>query len=161
MHSVLFVCSANMCRSPMAEVLFKHMLSQRGTDVDWHITSAGVWAWDGNRASQGAVKAVERKGFDLSNHRSQLITREMIVESDLILVMEQNHKQALQASFPTYSSRIYLLSEMVGMKHDIIDPTGGTAADYEDTADELERLLTDAFAHIQSLVNQREDQTEP
>jgi protein-tyrosine-phosphatase len=158
MNSVLFVCSANMCRSPMAEVLFKNLLYQHGAASKWFIYSAGVWAWDGNRASQGAVKAMQRKGIDLSTHRSRLVSQEMIIENDLVLVMEQNHKEALQASFPKFARKIYLLSEMVGMKHDILDPIGGTAADYEDTADELEKLLDDAFARIHTLVNEREDQ---
>jgi protein-tyrosine phosphatase len=158
MYSVLFICSANMCRSPMAEVLFKDLFSRRGADADWYISSAGVWAWDGNRASQGAVKAMQRKGIDLSNHRSRLVSQDMIIENDLILVMEQNHKEALQASFPKSARKIFLLSEMVGMRHDILDPIGGTAADYEDTADELEKLLDDAFARIYTLVNEHEDQ---
>lgn len=158
MNHVLFVCSANMCRSPMAEVLFKNLLSQCGADADWDISSAGVWAWDGNRASDGAVKAMQRKGIDLSRHRSRIISKEMILENDLILVMEKNHKEALQASFPKFAGKIFLLSEMVGMRHDILDPIGGTAADYDDTADELEKLLSDAFNRIQSLINQPKDQ---
>lgn len=139
----------------MAEVLFKNLLSKRGAEADWNISSAGVWAWDGNRASEGAVKAVRRKGIDLNNHRSRIISMDMIVDNDLILVMEQNHKEALQASFPQYTGKIYLLSEMVGMKHDILDPIGGSAADYEDTANELEKLLADAFDRIQVLANEQ------
>jgi protein-tyrosine-phosphatase len=157
MHSILFICSANMCRSPMAEALFANLLKQRATDMDWQVSSAGVWAYDGNRASEGAVKALQRIGIDLSNHRSQSISKDMMLENDLILVMERNHKEALQAAYPKLAYKIYLLAEMVGMSHDILDPIGGSAADYEDTAAELELLLTDAFPRIEKLVNKRKE----
>jgi len=142
----------------MAEVLFKNLLYQYGVSSKWFIYSAGVWARDGNRATEGALKAMQRKGIDLSLHRSRIVSQAMINEYDLILVMEQNHKDALRAAFPEFSSKIYLLSEMVDMKHDILDPIGGTSADYDDTADELEKLLADAFDRIQVLVNEQDDQ---
>jgi protein-tyrosine-phosphatase len=81
----------------------------------------------------------------------------MMLENDLILVMERNHKEALQAAYPKLAYKIYLLAEMVGMSHDILDPIGGSAADYEDTAAELELLLTDAFPRIEKLVNKRKE----
>ena len=157
MHRLLFICSANMCRSPMAEALFSNLLKQRGDLGDWYVSSAGVWALEGNRASEGAVKAMERRGIDLRSHRARQVTAEMIIDSDLILVMEQNHKEALRASFPRFASKIYLLSEMVGLSHDIRDPIGGMAADYDDTADELEKLFKAGFLRIQLLVGDQKD----
>lgn len=157
MNSVLFVCSANMCRSPMAEVLFKNLLFQQGAASKWFIYSAGVWAREGNRATEGAMKAMHRKGIDLGLHRSRIVSESMINEYDLILVMEKNHKDALRAAFPEFSSKIYLLSEMVGLSYDILDPIGGTAADYDYTADELEKLLADSFNRIKDLVIDQED----
>ena len=152
MHRVLFVCSANMCRSPMAEALFRNVLQQQGNGDEWEVASAGVWAWDGNKASEGAVKALRLKGIDLSGHRARSINLGMMSEYDLVLVMERNHKEAIQAAFLKYSHKVYLLSEMVGMSHDILDPIGGSPADYEDTAAELEQLLMDATPRIEALV---------
>ena len=157
MHSILFVCSANMCRSPMAEALFSNLLKQRGEMSDWNVSSAGVWALEGNPASTGGLKALERRGIDLRYHRARQVTREMIVNNDLILVMEQDHKEALCASFPHYAAKIYLLAEMVGLSHDIRDPIGGMTADYEDTADELERLFEAGFRQIHSLIEDHKD----
>jgi protein-tyrosine-phosphatase len=141
----------------MAEALFQNLLKQRAADGVWHVSSAGVWAYDGNRASEGAVKALRRKGIDLSNHRSQGTSNDIITYNDLILVMERNHKEALQTAYPKFADKIYLLSEMVGMSHDIPDPIGGSAADYEDTAAELEQLLIDALPRIEALVNERKE----
>jgi protein-tyrosine-phosphatase len=155
MNKILFVCSANMCRSPMAERLFEGLLEQIEPSEDWLVTSAGIWAFDGSRASAGAVKALQRKGIDLSNHRAQGISPDLILDNDLILVMEQNHKEALQAAFPKFAGKVYLLSEMIGMSHDIRDPIGGAAADYEDTAAELEQLLSAAYPRIQALIAQQ------
>ena len=155
MHNILFVCSANMCRSPMAEGLFIKLLKQRAPQSEWLVSSAGVWAMDGSRASEGAAKAMQRRGIDLGYHRARVVSREMILDSDLILVMERNHKEALQAAFPQYADKIYMLTEMVGLSHDIRDPIGGASMDYDDTADELEQLLESGFHQIQSLIQDK------
>ena len=157
MWRIVFVCSANMCRSPMAEALFRNLLEQRSVGFDWDVSSAGVWAYDGNRASEGAIKALRQKGIDLSRHRARSISLDMLRDNDLILVMERNHKEALQAVFPKYSNKVYLVSEMLGMTHDILDPIGGTPADYADTADELELLLRDALPNIEGLIQGRKE----
>ena len=157
MHSVLFICSANMCRSPMAEALFSNLLKQRGDLDDWHVSSAGVWALEGNLAAVGVLKAMERRGIDLRGHRARQVTQQMIVEFDLILVMEQEHKDTLQVTFPQHAGKIYLLAEMVGLSHDIRDPIGGSAADYEDTADDLERLFAAGLPFIQSLAGDHKE----
>ncbi len=157
MHSILFVCSANMCRSPMAEALFSNLLKQHEDLDDWYVSSAGVWALEGNRASEGAVKAMERRGIDLRYHRARQVTAEMIMDSDLVLVMEQNHKEALRVSFPKFTARIYLLAEMVGLSHDIRDPIGGMAADYDDTVNELEKLFEAGFRRIELLIRDQKD----
>lgn len=152
MPYVLFVCSANMCRSPVAEALFKHLIELGKVNSDWEAASAGVWAFDGNRAAEGVVKAMQRHGIDISTHRAQSLSNELVKRSDLILTMEANHKEALQAAFPRYRDKIYLLTEMVGLSHDIRDPIGGSAADYDDTVAELEKLLVDGIRRIIVLV---------
>jgi protein-tyrosine-phosphatase len=152
MPNILFVCSANMCRSPIAEALFRHLIELGKVNSDWEAASAGIWAFDGNRAAEGVVRAMQRRGINIRAHRAQSIRSELVKGSDLILTMEGNHKEALQAAFPKYKDRIYLLTEMVGLSHDIRDPIGGSAADYDDTVDELERLLVDGLGQINALV---------
>ena len=75
-------------------------------------------------------------------HRAQGISRECLRRFDLVLTMEHGHKEALRAEFPDLSKRIYLINEMVERDGDIRDPIGGTIIDYEDTARELEQILT-------------------
>jgi protein-tyrosine-phosphatase len=92
MPSVLFVCSANQCRSPMAEVLFEALLEERGDRDDWRVESAGVWAYNGARATTNAQRAMENRGLDLRAHTSQPAERTLLKQFDVIVVMEQEHK---------------------------------------------------------------------
>ena len=148
-HSVLFVCTANICRSPMAMGLLQEMTSD--DPGIWRIKSAGVWADSGYPAAGNTQKILKEKGIDLKSHRSQPITRELVSNFRLILVMEKNHKEALQIAFPELASRIYLLTEMVDRSADIIDPIGGALVDYEETAFEIQSILKKGWKKIRKL----------
>jgi protein-tyrosine phosphatase len=149
MRSVLMVCSANICRSPMAMGLLFGALAQESDS--WLVESAGVWAIDGLPAAKKTRIVLADRGIDINNHRSRLITAEIINEFDLLLVMESNHKEALRLGFPNFESRIYMLTEMIGDSYDIKDPIGGSLADFQDTARELESILTIGFSNILEL----------
>ena len=151
MPSLLFVCTANQTRSPIAAALFTRLLQESGQLAGWRIESAGTWAIDGLPAGRRAQRAMHDMRLDLSKHRTRCVTAEMLAVFDLILVMEQGHKEALQAEFPTIARRVFLLAEMAGGTWDVADPTGGSEDDVRETARVIARLLTKGSARIREL----------
>jgi len=132
MPSVLFVCTANRFRSPLAAAVLKKVLDENVNDVNhawpihgrdtWHIDSAGTWAKTGEPAMPVVSAAAGRLGIDLAAHRSKPLDRKLLAAQDLILVMQASHKEALQVEFPELTDRIYLLSYVLERgSYDIVD----------------------------------------
>jgi protein-tyrosine-phosphatase len=151
MTAVLLVCTANICRSPMAEAILKKLVSERPDADQWRVESAGIWAMGGNPPALLSQFVMEKMGMDISAHRSQLTTIALLSNFDLILTMEEVHKKFLMDQFGELEDRIYLLSEMAGEEIDIPDPIGGELIDYEQTAYMIERILTDGFDRLVQL----------
>ena len=149
MHSILFVCTANICRSPMAMGIMQSKVKHQ--DDLWLIRSAGVWVMENQPAAANTIKFVREFGVDISNHQSKSINKEMIDRFNLILVMERNHKEALRSAFRNQGSKIFMLSEMIGEKYEINDPIGGSLADFNATALEVDNILTEGFPKIEQL----------
>lgn len=154
MPSILLVCTANQCRSPLAEAQLRRYLSTQYPDQTWRIESAGTWASTGRGAHPDMRAAASEVGLDLANHRARNVESLVLADYDLILTMEQSHKEAIRIEFPAIRDRVYQLSEMVGVTYDIPDPIGGTAADYRATIRELDRLLQFALPRIIKLTGQ-------
>lgn len=151
MGTILFVCTANICRSPVGEVILQERLQKAGF-TDWQVYSAGTWALGPRGASRYSVEVVrEREGLDLSQHLSKPISSEIMERANLILCMASGHVEALKIEFPQHADKIFLLSEMVGMRFDIADPYGGARSDYEPMVTEVTRIIDDGFGRIISL----------
>ncbi|QDP41670.1 low molecular weight protein arginine phosphatase [Radiobacillus deserti] len=103
---ILFVCTGNTCRSPMAEALLKKRRP------DFEVQSAGIFAGFGQRPSQGSVDALSAKGISLE-HQSQPVTPDTLHWAEIVLTMTTQHKQSLVAQFPNYYDKIYTLKEYV------------------------------------------------
>lgn len=135
----------------MAEALLRKKLEQHSPASEWRVESAGTWASEGHPAADFSADVMQARGLDISQHRSKGVEGAYLEKFDLILTMERNHKEALRVEFPHLSDRIYTLSEMVGQKYDIEDPIGGSEAEYEAAADEIERLIEAGFEKIKRL----------
>ena len=151
MPSVLVICTANICRSPMAEVLLLHKLAQEDVPGEWTVSSAGTWASDGIPASESGVLVMQEQGLDTSGHRSRVVTASLLAEADLVLTMTGGHAESLRAEFPEERGKIHLLAEMAGRPYDIQDPYGRSLAEYRHTAQELAELIKRGLAMIVSL----------
>lgn len=136
MKNILFVCTGNTCRSPMAEALLRHV----GEDK-FNVKSAGVFAMDGQVASSHAVRVLLEKGIE-SNHRSTHLDVDNIEWSEVVLAMTGGHKQQILSQYPQYEEKIFTLYEYVdGSDRDIADPYGGSLENYQTTLNELENII--------------------
>src|SRR6266702_1093532 len=151
---VLFVCTGNICRSPLAASLLERALKERGIDVT--VSSAGTGAWDGAPASEGAYLVGLERGLDLSGHRARLLKRELVERADLILTMARHHRA--RGDELGGAGKGSVLGEYAGRGGDeVSDPFGGDLGVYRDTSQELESL-TAAVADRLAAESKRGDQ---
>jgi len=151
MKTILFVCTGNICRSPMAEAFLKRILAREGLATDYAVRSVGVWAADGQPASPYAIQVMARRGIDISGHRAHSLTQADVDAADLILAMASEHVEAIETLLPQYKPKIHLLSETAGRHDDIADPMGGPLYEYLQCADELEDLIERSYPEILKL----------
>ncbi len=123
MYKILFVCTGNQYRSPIAAEAFCKQLRQGGCDSEWIVNSAGTWTSPGQRPPDDAVKLAHSHGLTIEGHKTRMLTTNMLAEADLVIVMEEGHKESIKAEFPFAREKVYLLSQVVeGIVYDIPDP---------------------------------------
>lgn len=139
--NLIFVCTGNTCRSPMAEGLFKKLLKERNiNDID--CSSAGLAAYDGSAAAPNAIAAAEELGADISAHSSRLLTSADALNADLIVCMTQEHCEVLRTVLP--EEKISLLGCGIN------DPYGGDIDVYRACAKKIEQALTELLEELVS-----------
>ncbi len=140
----------------MAAAFLKRLVADRGEAEQWQIQSAGTWAIPDLPATSSARLVSQAGGIDLTGHRAQPLTGDMLRAADLILVMTRFHLEALRAEFPEVAGKTYLISQLIGQMFDIDDPVNGTLDDYRACLDDLSRILIQGFTRLKELA-QRED----
>jgi len=153
MQDLVFVCTGNICRSPMAEYLFREMI--KDTHPDWRISSAGVAASYGIPASRFSVQALAEREIDLRPHRSQPVMPQMAANARLIIVMTSGHRAYLQDMYPATLNKTFLLMRFKrqATESDILDPIGLSLDVYRHVRDEITDALGGLVEHLDAFGN--------
>lgn len=142
MKKIIFVCTGNTCRSPIAEAIARSALPSAWKN-EFEFSSAGTAAWDGLPASSMAVDVLNEEGIDLSNHLSKLMTKKLGEEADLIVTMTEAQRRDILAVFPGEEGRIIALGSLDRSRSDpdIEDPVGGTRDVYIKSREDIKGLV--------------------
>ena len=160
MPYVLVVCTANICRSPMGAALLKHALAAAPEPLrSVEVLSAGVAARQGDPATDYAVAALKKVGLDLSRHRSQPVTQELLDNALAVLVMTESHRASIRFMAQPPPENLLLFREFMppSGRREIADPYGGSISGYEAARDELVEAIPSLVEFIgRTLKNARQ-----
>lgn len=145
---ILFVCTGNICRSPMAAALLTAHARAYGDGDKYRIESAGTWGVNGQPASGDAQLTMQKRGLSLDGHIARTVTPELVEKADLIIVMTRSHRDALTSEFPGTRRKLHLMSELGGLEYDISDPYGHSLQTYETCAADLTTLIERGYLQI-------------
>ncbi|MFH1928203.1 MAG: low molecular weight protein arginine phosphatase [Chloroflexota bacterium] len=150
--TVLFVCTGNICRSPMAEGLLRTRLTREGLADRIQVRSSGTHGIDGSPASTYAIVALHQMGIDIRGHRARTVTQQAIDDADLLLVMTHRHITFIERHFRRTKGKLYLLNEMIGQDFDVDDPYGGPETEYAHCAHQLSNTVDQGLQTILGLL---------
>lgn len=140
MIKIMFVCTGNVCRSPMAHYYMQKRVKDLNIENDFLISSCGVYACTGERATQNAIFVMKEYNVDMENHRATNIADTNIEDYDYIITLTTRQKEQVRYFYPKISDNIYTLREFVDkdeLYKDIDDPWGLNITVYKDCAHEI------------------------
>lgn len=138
---LLVVCTANVCRSPLVAALIQQRLKECSLDKQIHVESAGVHALTGAEIDPVILHLLHDLHIKPAEHRATPVVESALVGADLVLVMEEAHRQALFYRLPAALPKIFMLSELAGRYEDVRDPHGQNFAAYLATLEHVTDLL--------------------
>jgi RpiB/LacA/LacB family sugar-phosphate isomerase len=160
MKTVLFVCTGNICRSPMAEGLFRHATKGHS---QFRVLSAGVGAVDGLPPSEFAVRALKELAIDITKQRSRMLNAELVSQADYIFGMTHSHVDAITLLYPQAAEKTFLLREfdetLESYENDISDPIGGSYEIYLNCRDQIEQGIASMLKFIEQTSTMQGTQT--
>ena len=151
--TILFVCTGNTCRSPMAEHLLRDMFKKREIK-GWEIKSAGISAWPGGKISSETLEVLEDEEIDADDHEVTQVNKELLIEADIILTMTETHKNHLKSIENISVKKLFTLKELIAENDDldILDPYGQSLEVYKQTKNEIKDYLEE-FIELLELEN--------
>lgn len=135
-NKLIFVCTGNTCRSPMAEAIFRNLYQED----DIKVYSRGLVVLFGEPINPKAEVVLKKHDLELSNHISKGLKESEIDENTLLLTMTEDQKRKIQQDYPN-AKNVYSIKEYAGEMGDVVDPYGGTLLEYEECFGELARLV--------------------
>jgi len=148
---IIFVCTGNTCRSPMAEAIFKDIITEKGMEEEFEVYSAGVYAFENDPASHQAIEVMKKEfNINLKNHRAKVLDGTDVERADLILTMTRHHRDMIIDIYPEAADKVHVLKEFAGLEEelDVIDPFGQDYDVYKSCAYEIEELLFEVLERL-------------
>lgn len=137
--TILFICTGNTCRSPMAEGIFNAEAEKEG--IPFRASSAGTYAYNNLPVSENSEKAMREIGLDISKHKSRQITRTMLSQADLILTMTEEHTEFLNTVASEHSKKIMTVAKYIDLDISVEDPYGNNLDEYIRCRNQLQKII--------------------